>query len=60
VRFEAVPLGSAPGPQVDAQLGVAPADLEAVAGGEGPEGALDQEMRAPIEAEVLKVDSRGR
>jgi hypothetical protein len=45
---------------MDPKVGIPAPDGQAAARGERGEGAIDQEVRAPIEAEVLKVDSRQR
>jgi hypothetical protein len=45
---------------VDPQVGVPTPDGQATARAERGEGAIDEEVRSPVEAEILKVDSRQR
>ena len=45
---------------MDAQSGIAAADLQSAANRECAQRTIDQQMRAAVEAQILKVDSRGR
>ena len=57
---ECVTLRAAPGGEVHAQQRVMAMHVEAGARRHGVEGARDQDVRALLEAEPLKVDSRLR
>jgi hypothetical protein len=45
---------------VDLQRRIATTDFQSTAHRQPCQGAIDQQMRAAIEAEILKVDSRVR
>jgi hypothetical protein len=53
-----VAVGPAPGREVDRQVGVAAGDSERIARRQAGQGPFDEDVGAPVEAEVLKVDSR--
>ena len=45
---------------MDSELGVAAPHAEGGARGEAGQGPLDEDVGAPVEAEVVKVDSRAQ
>jgi len=42
--------------QVGVQVAVAPGDQQAVAGGQAPQGPVDQQVGAPVQAEAAEAD----
>ncbi len=55
-----VATAAGPRPQVDRQVAVVAPDLEAVTGRHPGQSPVDQQVGPPVEAEVVKVDSRQR
>jgi hypothetical protein len=53
-----MPLRPGPGAEMNVDMPVSPADAQPVAGGQGTEGASDEEVPTLVQTEVVKVDSR--
>ncbi|MDQ1490928.1 MAG: hypothetical protein QOJ23_3442, partial [Actinomycetota bacterium] len=52
--------GPGPGREVDPQVGVAAPHCEGAPRAQRGQGPFDEDVGAPVEAEVLKVDSRAQ
>ena len=55
-----VALAASPALQVHREVAIRPDDAQRGAGRERAQGTVDEEVRAPVEAEIVKVDSRVR